>query len=366
MMMMSDLPKHVYAIKDRHGKTRYRFVRKGWKSRYLPGNPEDGLFHHAYGEILEQGPKPRSGAAAPRVIIPRSLDDLIARMKTTPRWKRKKEQTRHVQSRLLERFTDRTDKKGRRYGDRPVEKVTVGWLDIILGEMVHTPAAANTLRKVLTSLMDHAIRLGWRVDNPARLTERYAEGDGHHTWTDTEIEQYRARHKLGSMARLTFELSYNTAARKCNVAGLTRESIREGRIHVAHVKGNNETSVPMLATTQAALDALPAAPIRHLVTTTFGKPFTVNGLGNKMRQWCDEAGLPHCTLHGIRKATSRQLAERGSTDAEGQSVTGHKKAETFAKYRAKANRRVLADRAVSNLGTLASFQPSENDGNTDA
>ena len=101
--------------------------------------------------------------------------------------------------------------------------------------------------------------------------------------------------------------------------------------------------------TRAALEALPAAPIRHLIVTQHGKPFSVSGLGNKMRQWCDEAGLKHCSMHGLRKAISRILAEHGATDAEGQSVTGHKKAATFAHYRAKANRTTLADRAFSNL-----------------
>lgn len=29
---------------------------------------------------------------------------------------------------------------------------------------------------------------------------------------------------------------------------------------------------------------------------------TVNGLGNKMRNGCDDAELPHCTMQGLRKA----------------------------------------------------------------
>jgi hypothetical protein len=62
---------------------------------------------------------------------------------------------------------------------------------------------------------------------------------------------------------------------------------------------------------------------------------------------------------------SRQLAEHGATDAEGQAVTGHKKAETFAYYPAKANRKVLETRAMSNLGPFVVVQPTEGDGNPD-
>jgi integrase len=148
------------------------------------------------------------------------------------------------------------------------------------------------------------------------------------------------------MARLTLELALNTAARRCNVATLTRDDIEGDWIMVDHAKGNNEAAVPLMPTTKAALDALPAAPIKHLVTTQFGKPFSVAGLGNRMRKWCDEAGLGHCTMHGLRKALSRRVAESGGTDAEGQSITGHKKAATFAAYRAKADRKRLAGAAM--------------------
>jgi hypothetical protein len=362
---MSDLPPHVYAVADRHGKIRHRYVRKGWPSPYVKGEPGSAEFHRSYAEIVDAGPKDRAPVKSTRPVVPKSLDDLVARMKASPRWTRKKASTQKVQSSILERFTDRLDPKGRRYGERPVVNVTVGWLDNILAEMSQTPAAANVLRKVLSGLMDHACRLQWRESNPVRLTESYPEGEGHHDWTNEEIEQYRAHHKFGTMARLTLELALNTAARRCNVNKIERDHLKGGRIAVDHAKGNNDTSVPMLATTKAALDALPAAPIRFLIVTEFGKPFTDAGMGNRMRKWCDDAGLPQCSMHGLRKAMSRQLAETGATDAQGMAVTGHKNPKTFAKYRARANRKALADHAVSNLGELAVFQPSENDGNSD-
>jgi integrase len=362
---MSDLPPNVRAYPDRHGKIRYRFRRKGWHSAYLPGEPGSAEFHRAYAEIVSGGAVEPSTVQSPRKVTPRSMDDLVRRMKATIRWKKKGARTQLVQGRILERFTDHLDPKGRRYGERPVEKVTVAWLDAVLGGMHETPAAANILRKVLAGLMDCAVRMEWRSDNPARLTEKYPEGVGYHTWTEDEIAQYRETHPLGTMARFVLELALNTAGRLCNIATLTRDDITNGRIAVGHVKGGHDTSVPMMATTKAALDALPAAPIKSLVTTAYGKPFTVDGLGNRVRKWCDEARLPHCSLHGLRKATSRRVAESGGTDAEGQAVTGHKKAATFASYRAKANRTALADRALSNLASRFDAQPSETDEDTD-
>lgn len=64
-------------------------------------------------------------------------------------------------------------------------------------------------------------------------------------------------------------------------------------------------------------------------------------------------------MHGLRKAVSRRIAESGGTDAEGQAITGHKKAETFAYYRAAANRSTLADAALSNVVSTFDVQPNE-------
>lgn len=355
--MMSDLPANVRPIQDRHGKIRYRFRRKGWASAYISADPGTAEFFSQYAAILERGEKPVESVKTTAKVDPKSLDDLFARLKLSTRWKQQKAETQHVYGRILERFLDRVDRKGRRYGQRPVVHVTAAWLDGILSAMSDTPAAANNLRKVMSRMMERAIKLGWRTDNPVTFTDAHKTGPGFHTWTEQEIEQFRKAHDLGTMARLVLELTLNTAARRCNVATLTRDSIVEGRIVVDHAKGNETTSVIMLPSTKAALAALPAQPIKHLVTTSFGKPFTVAGLGNKMREWCDDAGLKHCTMHGLRKATSRRAAESGATDAEGQAITGHKKAETFAKYRAEANRMVMSDRAMSNLANKFDVQP---------
>lgn len=346
---MTDLPPNVTRMIDRHGKIRYRFRRKGYKAAYLPGCPGDPAFHARYAEIASQGPLEPVAVQSRAKVAERSLDDLLARMKQSPAWKDKGAATKHGQALVYQRFMDRVNSKGRRYGERPVSAVTFGWLERIFGEMHETPGAANDLRKKLAVLLNYAIPLGWIRENPVKFTKPYKAGEGYHSWEDHEIAQYRARHPLGTMARLALELALNTAARRGTVAGFTRDNIVGGRIITAHSKGNNTASVPMLASTREALEALPAAPIRHLLVTQFGKPFSPAGFGNKFREWCNDAGLPHCSIHGLRKAMSRLLAEAGASDAEGQAVTGHKKAETFQYYRAAANREALADRALANL-----------------
>lgn len=347
--MTDRLPKNVRPERDRHGRIRYRFRKAGYRSCMIPGEPGSPEMLEAVARALREGRIEKPPLESPFRPEPRSLDDLWRRYRASPHWTRNSARYRHVAGRVIERFLDREDSKGRRFGRRPVDRVTVAWLDNQLGAMSGTPGAANDLRKKLKGLMNHAIRLEWRQSNPVALTAKFREGPGHHDWTDTEIEQFRAAHPLGTMARLTLELALNTAGRACNLNKLERAHIVGRRIVTAHAKNGNSSSVPILATTRAAIEALPAAPIRFLLVTQFGKPFSDKGMSNRMRKWCDEAGLPHCSLHGLRKSVSRQLVERGATDAEGQSVTGHKSSKMFQHYRAAADRDRLADAAMARL-----------------
>src|SRR5581483_2135036 len=47
--------------------------------------------------------------------------------------------------------------------------------------------------------------------------------------------------------------------------------------------------------------------------TEYGKPFTPAGFGNWFRERCDEAGLPQCSAHGLKKAGATIAAENGAT-----------------------------------------------------
>ena len=223
--------------------------------------------------------------------------------------------------------------------------------------MSDRPAAANNLRKALKRLLGYAVKLGWRQDNPAMLTDAYKAGKGWHTWTNEEIAQYREHHPYGTKARLAMELALTTAARRCNVAVLDRSMLRAGKFHIEHVKGCDPTVVRASAEALLAIEAMPVVGFGAFLVTEFGKPFSVAGLGNKFREWCDQAGLPHCSLHGLRKAQSRRLAEAGSTSAQGRAVTGHKNDRTFAYYAEAANREVLAEAATANLARLDNGEP---------
>src|SRR5450631_468688 len=63
---------------------------------------------------------------------------------------------------------------------------------------------------------------------------------------------------------------------------------------------------------QQIIDQSPTGDMHYLVTER-GLPFTIKGAENKIKQWCVEAGIPHCSAHGIRKLASVITAENGGT-----------------------------------------------------
>ena len=88
----------------------------------------------------------------------------------------------------------------------------------------------------------------------------------------------------------------------------------------------------MLPALQDIIAGSPTGDLTFLVTE-HGQPFTANGFGNKIRQWCDEAGLPHCTAHGLRKAGAVIAAENGATAHQLMSVFGWLTLKEAERYR---------------------------------
>lgn len=338
------LPPYVSEVLDRHGKARYRY-RRGKVQGYLHGEVGSPEWLEALAAFNEQAQPEKTPAKSPTRLKAKSMDALWHSYKQTPKWQRVTAVTQKNTKSIVTRFLERKDKKGARFGDLSAATCPPMALNKILASMAETPAAANNLRERLIALFDHAVFLGWRSDNPARLTDSYRKGAGYHTWTDDEIEQWRAYYPNGTKARLVMELALCTAARKANLVTIERGHVVNGKIEIQHVKGGDLTRVRITPELQAALDAMPTTPFRFLLQNEYGKPFTTAGLGMRFQEWRKPVGLDHCSLHGLRKAKARQLAEAGASDAMGMANLGQKKSDTFAHYRAAADREALADSA---------------------
>ena len=102
---------------------------------------------------------------------------------------------------------------------------------------------------------------------------------------------------------------------------------------------------PILAILAHVIARSPIGDLTYL-QTEYGKAFTAAGFGNWFRHRCNEAGLPHCSAHGLRKAGATIAAENGATDRQLMALydwTSEKQANV---YTAAANRKRLAGQAA--------------------
>jgi integrase len=165
--------------------------------------------------------------------------------------------------------------------------------------------------------------------------------DGYHAWTEAEIEQFQERHGSRTRARLALAVLLYTGQRRGDVVCLGRQHIRDGFLHVRQQKTGIELAIPIHPTLDAIIADTPADHLT-LLTTQTGKPFTAAGFGNWFRDRCNEAGLAHCSAHGLRKAAARRLAEAGCTLHEIAAITGHASLSEVQRYTKAADQKRLA------------------------
>src|SRR3954454_14281474 len=85
------------------------------------------------------------------------------------------------------------------------------------------------------------------------------------------------------------------------------------------------------------------------LVTEFNKPFTPAGFGNWFRDRCNEAGLKHCTFHGLRKAAATRLIDAGCDVVEAAAITGHASLKELQRYIETRDRKRAAKRAMVKL-----------------
>ncbi|MFD2500859.1 tyrosine-type recombinase/integrase [Rhizorhabdus histidinilytica] len=234
--------------------------------------------------------------------------------------------------------------------------------------------AARKLRKELIRFFDYCIKAKMITVNPASQSERVKvaagqKSKGFHTWTEDEIEQYRKRHALGTKARLAMELLLWTDQRGIDAMHLGRQHIKDGRFNISQSKNGKDLRIKVAPQLLRAISSMPAGSLGEMcyLVNAWGKPFTRKGFGNKMRQWCNEADLRHCSAHGLRKAMMRRMAELEMGNQTMKAVSGHTRDEEVARYTAAANQAKLADSAItkvsqwemSNLETGLDIGPQE-------
>ncbi|MEP9380566.1 tyrosine-type recombinase/integrase [Aquabacter sp. CN5-332] len=313
------------------------------------------------GETAPKG-KPRAVAAPPAVVFqrptPETLRWLCTKYFASEDFASLDPRTQRVRRGIIEHCLKEPIVPGGDtfFAEVPLDRLTTKAMKVLRDRKAGLPEAANgrvkAFRQVFVWALEEEVtdKLSF---NPARDV-KYREGrvGGFHHWTVDEVEKYEAAHPIGTSARLGLALLLYTAQRRSDIVQFGRQHVRNGWLRFTQFKGRNRNPVtleiPIIADFQAIIEASPTGDLTFL-TTEFRKPFTSNGFGNRMRKWCNEAGLPHCSAHGLRKASAARLAEVGCTPHEIMSITGHTTMKQIELYTKGARQKRLAKVAIFKL-----------------
>ncbi len=155
-------------------------------------------------------PYPSAYAAKPPPIgaaraIAGSMNALIVSYYQSAEFKGLRVSTARVYRNILERFREA-------HGDKSAVGMQTKHVRKLMAEKAATPDAANRLLGMISILMEQAIALGLRDDNPCVGVKKLKHGGGGFaTWNEEQIAAYRAFHFLGSRERLVLELALGTA-----------------------------------------------------------------------------------------------------------------------------------------------------------
>ena len=303
---------------DQHGNARLYFRRSGCPKVRIREAPGTEAFLKRYHELLcasETGKLVVVSDGRPKPGTYRWLCCGYLGSKTYGRLEPSTQRTRRL---ILESTYGEPAFPGsaETFADLPLGRVTTKILRV-LRDRKNTPDGGNNRVKAIKAVFKWALEEDYISANPARdLLKVRVVTDGHHTWTVEEIEQFKRRHPIGTKAHLALALLMFTGVRRSDVVQLCKQHVRDGWLHFKQHKNRNrypvEMQIPILPELQAVIDASQSGDLLFLVTE-HGKPFSIAGFGNKMRQWCNEAGLPHCSAHGLRKSGAAFAAEQGAT-----------------------------------------------------
>jgi integrase len=315
------------------------FRKRGAPRVRLPGLPGSSEFMQAYADALAAAPLP---IGASKRSGPGSISAAIAEYYQSQAFRSLTGGTPAQRRAILERLREQ-------YGQRPLANMPKEFLVALLDTM--SPNVARLWLRALRHFARWAEQRKLIRDDPTwGIRIKPPKSDGHHTWTESEIAAFEARHAVGSNARLALALGLYTAQRRSDIIKMGRQHIRDGVLTVRQQKTGTTLTIPVHDELAAIIDATPTGHLT-LLTTRFGRSYRDNNFSDQFREWCSQAGLPqHCVFHGLRKAAARRLAEAGCTAHEIAAMTGHKSLREVEHYTRAADQMRLAKAAMAKAG----------------
>jgi integrase/recombinase XerD len=365
---------YVNSFIDRHGKRRHQFRRKGHKKVTIKGRPGSPEFMDAYHALLEKtgGAALEIGASHTKAGTVNAV--AVSYFKSDVFTKGLAKATQKTWRNLIDRLRSFETPSGRRYGENRIATIRKGSIDAFLkGKTAN--AKRNSL-KAVRSFLRFAMSEGEDPTEGIEIARDGPKSNGHMTWLEPQIAQYRTRHGLGTVARLALELLLNIAARRHDAHLIGEQHIRVGedgirRLHWRPHKTLRTTgkllAIRVMPELQAALDTMPkqarADGVLTFLVNDYGRPFaSPAAFGNKFADWCiaadlkpvlcDDGRTRNYRAHGLRKAALRTLAHAGATGVELMAVSGHSSLDQVQEYLNEVDQERAAEAAMTKLAKV--------------
>lgn len=332
-------PAFVSSYRDRHRVLRWRFRRPG----YPQSQTREQFGSEAWWSWYAAADAATKLEVGAKRTLPGSFSAVVVAYYASSDFKRLGTVTQATYRNILDRFRATA-------GNLPVAKMEAKHVRAWLDNRADRPAAANTLLKVLRAVMRFALDRGMMKTDPTfGVRPVKNQTDGHHTWTEAEIETYEAKWPLGTRERLAFDLLLYTAQRSGDVRVMGRQHVRDSFVTVKQEKTGTLLEVPIHPRLAASIEAFHSGQLVFIVTKD-GQPYSARGFGNWFNDSAIDAGLEKGrTAHGLRKAAARRLAEAGCTPHQIAAVTGHKTLKEVERYTRAAGQKALAGSAMAKV-----------------
>ena len=329
--------KYLVSDKDRYGTQRFYVRVPGEKKLRIRSDPGSEAFMREYHEAVK-------GLVPVRVqkVKPQSLAWLINNYFGSAAFHAGAKATQVQRRSILNRIA-------RENGDRDCRSLTQSAVMSGRDARRETPGAANNMIKAVKALYAWGIEAGHVDHNPAEGVKRLKLGES--SWKSWDLDDclaFEAVHPIGTTARTVYALGLYGGLRRADIAQAGRQHRKNGRFSIQQGKGGKWVSFREAPQLTEALDAAPITGM-HFAETEYGQPFSHKGLGARFKKWATEAGLPHLSLHGLRKALGARLAEAGATQEEIAAALGHRGTKTAEIYTQGAQQKRLADAAFDKL-----------------
>jgi integrase len=199
-------------------------------------------------------------------------------------------------------------------------------------EMKDGSGARTNRRKHLSALCSWGVENNHLPSNPVRDIKagRAVKTGGYYTWLIPDVQQFINHHrgqntKRSRKAILALALLLFAGMRRQDMVSLGKQHCRGAApgalgdwiryVPKKTMKVRREASqkplLPILK--QFLTESSDITGSMTFLVTERGKPFSEAGFGNWFRDRCDEAELPLCTAHGLKKAGATIAAENGAT-----------------------------------------------------